>query len=36
MLFDKKHQKKIRTVWIVISIIMILGMILLYLPALYY
>ena len=33
MLFDKQHKKKLHGAMIVISIIMILGMILLYFPA---
>ncbi|HWA32232.1 MAG TPA: hypothetical protein VG694_02155 [Candidatus Paceibacterota bacterium] len=30
MLFHKKHQKKIQAIWMVLSIIVALGMVLLY------
>ena len=32
MLFDKRHKKKVKIIWIVLSIIIILSMILLYAP----
>lgn len=35
MLFDQKNNKKIRIVWIVICVFVILSMVLLYMPALF-
>jgi hypothetical protein len=32
MIFDKRHKRKFQGIWIFISIIMILGMIMLYMP----
>ncbi len=32
MLFDRRHKKKVETLWKIVVIIMVLGMILLYLP----
>lgn len=32
MLFDRRHKKKVKTAWIVLSILIILSMILLYAP----
>jgi len=34
MLFQKKYKKSIQIFWIVVSAIVIIGMILLYIPAL--
>jgi hypothetical protein len=36
MLFQKKHQKKIQLIWKIIVIVMILGMIALYMPGIFY
>lgn len=33
MLFDKRHKRKLNGLLIVVSVIMILGMVLLYFPA---
>ena len=35
MLFQKKHQKKVQTVWTVVCVIIIISMILLYVPGLF-
>ncbi len=32
MLFNKKHQKKLQVAWAIMSVIVIIGMILLYSP----
>lgn len=32
MLFNKKHQKKIQTAWVVVCVLIIISMILLYMP----
>jgi flagellar basal body-associated protein FliL len=35
MLFDPKHKKKLNIIWMVVCVVVILGMILLYMPALF-
>ena len=35
MLFEKKNKKKFQTVWTVICVLVIIGMIALYLPGLF-
>lgn len=35
MLFQKKYKKGLQTFWAIVSIIVIIGMILLYIPALF-
>ncbi len=32
MLFNKKHQKKIQTIWVVLCVLIIVSMVLLYSP----
>ena len=35
MLFNKKHQKKVQAIWMVLGVLIILSMILLYAPGLF-
>jgi len=35
MLFEKRNQKKLKAIWTVLAVIMVIGMVLLYIPGLF-